>query len=303
MNSDEIQSVEDFAAWATNELSQADLYYGHGSQDAQDEGHWLASYIGQFNYPDFEDGWNNPLTDEQIAQGQQILKTRIQTKRPLAYLIKQIWFSGYRFYIDEKALVPRSHLGEWIAERFEPWIDSSHVHSILDLCCGGGSIGIACALSFDDVSVDLADLSEPALKVAKHNIDGYQLADRVRTIHSDLFENIERKYDLIVCNPPYVSFANMEKLPAEYTYEPEMALVSGEKGLDSIAIILNQVDQYLTANGFLVLEAGTAAPALEQALDQTPLNWMMSASGESVVLIISADEIRAYQHEIRSLLA
>ena len=298
----EIRSVEDFAVWASSELSKADLYYGHGSQDAEDEAYWLASYVGQFNYADFEDGWENPLDQEQITRGQQILKNRIETKKPLAYLIKQIWFAGNRYYIDEKALVPRSHLGEWIPEKFEPWIDSSKVHSILDLCCGGGSIGIACALSFSNVSVDLADLSKPALEVAQRNIAGYQLADRVQTIHSDLFENVNRQYDLIVCNPPYVSFANMEKLPVEYTFEPQMALVSGDKGLDSIAIILNQVDQYLSENGSLVLEAGTAAPALEQAMAQTPLNWMMSASGESVVLIISASEIKTYQEKIRKLL-
>jgi len=298
----EILSVEDFAVWACGELSQADLYYGHGAQDAEDEAFWLASYIGQFNYPDFEDGWQNPLTEKQVCRGRQILKARIETKKPLAYLINQIWFSGYRFYIDEKALVPRSHLGEWIPDQFEPWIDSSNVHSILDLCCGGGSIGISCALSFEGVSVDLADLSDQAIEVAQRNIDDYQLNDRVHTIHSDLFENINHRYDLIVCNPPYVSFANMEKLPPEYTYEPEMALVSGEKGLDSIAIILNQVDQYLSANGFLVLEAGTAAPALEDALDQTPLNWMMSASGESVVLIISADELKACREKIQKML-
>ena len=298
----EIQSVEDFAVWANTELSQADLYYGHGSQDSEDEAYWLASYIAQFNYPDFEDGWQNPLSEQQIDRGRQILKTRIQTKQPLAYLINQIWFAGNRFYIDEKALIPRSHLGEWIPEMFEPWIDSSEIHSILDLCCGGGSIGISCALRFDQAGVDLADLSDQAIEVARRNIDDYQLGDQVDTIHSDLFENINRKYDLIVCNPPYVSFSNMEKLPLEYTYEPEMALVSGEKGLDSIAIILNQVDQYLSAKGFLILEAGTAAPALDQALDQTPLNWMMSASGESVVLIISADEIKRYKERIRNLL-
>ena len=298
---DGVLNVEDFAVWACAELSGADLYYGHGSQDSEDEAYWLASYIARFNYPDFEDGWHNSLTEKQISRGREILKARIETKKPLAYLINQIWFAGHRFYIDEKALVPRSHLGEWIPDQFEPWIDSENVHSILDLCCGGGSIGISCALSFEGASVDLADLSDQAIEVAQRNIDDYQLNDRVHTICSDLFENIDSKYDLIVCNPPYVSFANMEKLPLEYTYEPEMALVSGEKGLDSITVILKQVDQYLSANGFLVLEAGTAAPALEDALDQIPLNWMMSASGESVVLIISADELRNYKKQIQNL--
>lgn len=297
-----ILSVEDFAVWACAELSRADLYFGHGAEDAEDEAFWLASYVGQFNYPDFEDGWQNPLTEKQISRGRQILKARIESKKPLAYLINQIWFAGYRFYIDEKALVPRSHLGEWIPDKFEPWIDSANVHSILDLCCGGGSIGISCALNFEGARVDLADLSGQAIEVARRNIDNYQLNDRVATIHSDLFENINHRYDLIVCNPPYVSFANMEKLPLEYTYEPDMALVSGEKGLDSIAVILNQVDRYLSANGFLVLEAGTAAPALEDALDQIPLNWMMSASGESVVLIISAGELKDYSEKIKKLL-
>lgn len=297
-----ILCVEDFALWASTELKQAALYYGHGSQNAEDEAFWLASYIAHFSCADFEDGWHRRLNQEQVRRGQQILKARIETKKPLAYLINQVWFAGYRFYIDERALVPRSHLGEWIPEQFEPWIDPKKIHSILDLCCGGGSIGISCALTFQGVSVDLADLSEQAIDVARRNVDDYRLQDRVHTIHGDLFENVNRQYDLIVCNPPYVSSANMEKLPAEYTYEPRMALMSGDEGLDSIAVILNEADQYLSENGYLVLEAGTAAPALEDALGQVPLNWMMSASGESVVLIISEEEIRTYQESIRKLL-
>lgn len=295
-------SVEDFALWAKGELSQQDLYHGHGAQDSEDEAYWLASHIGGFDHADFEHGWRNPLSEKQVQLGRELVAARISTKKPLAYLINQIWFAGYRFYIDENALVPRSHLGEWIPDRFEPWINSEDVGSILDLCCGGGSIGIACALYFDGIRVDLADLSRPAIEVAQRNIHDYQLGDRVRAIHSDLFENITQTYDLIVCNPPYVSFANMQKLPAEYSYEPEMALVSGKKGLDAIALILNQVGDYLTEKGFLVLEAGSAAPALDEALDQVSLNWMMSASGESVVLVISADEIRQNRADLRKLL-
>ena len=295
-------SVEQFAAWATSRLAKADLYYGHGCEDAEDEGFWLASYIADFDYADFNDGWEKQLTQSQILKGEEILSQRIETKKPLAYLINQIWFAGHCFYIDDGALVPRSHLGEWVADCFEPWINSSQVNRVLDLCCGGGSIGISAALYFNLANVDLADLSKPALKVCQRNINDYQLEQRVKTIHSDLFVDIQNRYDLILCNPPYVSEANMKKLPKEYRYEPEMALVSGVKGLDSIAIIINQAEQYLTDSGSLILEAGTAAPALEEALSQVPLNWMMSASGESVVLIITKKELLEFNDEIQSLL-
>ena len=294
-------SVKDFAVWAKSELEQANLYYGHGCEDAEDEGLWLASFIADFNYADFEGGWDRRLNDGQINRGRELLKQRIETQKPLAYLINQIWFAGHRFFIDERALVPRSHLGEWIVDCFEPWIDSNRVKSILDLCCGGGSIGVSAALHFDQVKVDLADLSKSALEVSERNINDYQLQQRVKTIESDLFSNIDSRYDLILCNPPYVSHINMEKLPQEYRYEPEMALVAGDEGLDSIAIILNQAEQHLTESGHLILEAGTAAPALESALDQVPLNWMMSASGESVVLIINKEELIQYRNRIKQL--
>ena len=168
-------TVEQFAARVTDQLLKADLYYGHGAEDAQDEAFWLASYIAGFDYQDFETGWEKILTQEQINEGHKLIKKRLETKKPLAYLINQIWFAGQRFFIDERALIPRSHLGEWVPERFEPWIDSTAVHCVLDLCCGGGSIGIACALHFEGIEVDLADLSKPALGVAQQNIDDYDL--------------------------------------------------------------------------------------------------------------------------------
>ena len=300
MNTENL-SVEDFAAWAASELEKVDLYYGHGSQDAQDEALWLASFIADFDYGDFEDGWNKVLTPDQVNLGRELVENRIKTKKPLAYLINQIWFAGHRFYVDERVLVPRSHLGEWIVDCFEPWVNTSQVSSILDLCCGGGSIGISAALYFDNADVDLADLSKPALEVCQHNIEAYELTQRVKTIHSDLFNNVHNCYDLILCNPPYVSHVNMAKLPQEYRYEPEMALVAGVEGLDSIATILNHCAQHLNDSGSLILEAGTAAPALEAALDQVPLNWMMSASGESVVLVISREELIEYQTKIAKL--
>ncbi len=301
-------SVEQFAAWVKQQLEKIDLYYGHGSQDAEDEAFWLASYIANFDYQDFasEDpnrGWKKQLTESQVQKGRELLKERINTRKPLAYIINEIWFAGYRFYIDERALVPRSHLGEWVVDCFEPWINSSEVNSILDLCCGGGSIGISAALYFDEVMVDLADLSESALEVCQRNIDQYKLDKQIKAIHSDLFENIKGRYDLILCNPPYVSETNMTKLPQEYRFEPEMALVSGPEGLDSISIILSEAGRYLTDSGHLILEAGTAAPTLERALTQVPLNWMMSASGESVVLIISRSELLQFHDEINALLS
>ena len=200
-------------------------------------------------------------------------------------------------------MVPRSHIGEWIEEKFEPWLDSSKIHRVLDLCCGGGSIGIACALYMEQVRVDLADLSADALAVARQNIENYQLAERVNIIHSDLFEAVEAQYDLIVCNPPYVSLQNMEKLPTEYRYEPEMALTAGQRGLDTIAHILKQAHQYLTDHGALILEAGTAAPQLEAALEAVPMTWLMSASGESVVLLITKKELHRHASILRQLTA
>lgn len=293
-----IHSVEDFVQWATPKMEVVDLYYGHGSENAEDEVAWIGSFIADFVREDFVDGWERLITVDQVVKGMHFLHQRITTKRPLGYILGQAWFAGYRFDIDERALIPRSHLGEWIPDNFMPWIPAEQTEKtnrILDLCCGGGCIGIAATLYTPGASLTLADLSEDALAVAKKNVARYNMEETAEIVHGNLYENIEGKFDLILTNPPYVVEQAFPNFPEEYHYEPKMAFVAGNLGLDIIIPILAKANDYLNDNGHLVMEAGTAAPALQEAYKDIPFTWLMSDSGEAVVLLMTKAECEKYQ--------
>ena len=198
------------------------------------------------------------------------------------------------FYIDERAIIPRSYLSEWIAESFEPWLDAKKTHSILDLCTGCGCIAISCALAFPQATVLASDLSQPALQVANINIAHYQLGERVKIHHADGFSGISQRFDLIVCNPPYVADEHMECLPAEYRHEPDSALRGGRNGLDFIAPMLGQAENYLTDDGILIVEAGSASHALEASYPTIPFTWLSTAYDEMVIFTLSASELREH---------
>lgn len=276
-------------------LQDAGLSYGHGVDNPQEEARWLVlaatnQQLGQQNY-----AWNRPLSERQINAIALLLTERITSRKPLAYLLGETWFAGYPFFIDERALVPRSFIAEWIQHRFEPWIDSSRVDSILDLCCGSGCIGIAAALEFTNARLVLSDLSADALQVAKINVGRHNLQHRTRIQHGRMFDGIEQKFDLIVCNPPYVCNARMAKLPPEYLHEPALALRAGADGLDFLRPLLKTARPYLNEHGAMIVEAGSASTALEMQCPTVPFNWMMTAHDETVLFAMSATELDRYQ--------
>ena len=276
-------------------LEQANLAYGHGVESAEDEAFWLVlsacnEKLGQAEYQ-----WHRVLNDQESEAVSTLVSERIRSRKPLAYLLGETWFAGFPFSIDERALVPRSFMAEWIGDRFEPWVDSNSVSSILDLCCGSGCIGIATALQFEEASLVLSDISPQALELAADNVARHNLQQRTRINHGAMFDGISEKFDLILCNPPYVSSERMARLPMEYRNEPSLALVAGDDGLDFLRPFLSQVRQYLHGNGVIIVEVGSASFAVEEEWPDVPFNWMMTEHDEMVLFAMSAAELDQFQ--------
>ncbi len=274
-------------------LDAAGLFFGHGTDNADDEAAWLVAHVAGIDLAEIDElPWQALLEAACERRARELVQRRIETRRPLAYLINEAWFAGQRFYVDERVIVPRSHLGEWIPDRFEPWVASDGVSRILDLCTGSGCIAIACALAFPEAVVDAADLSADALEVAAINVGNAGLGSRVTLHRGDLFEAVgDARYDLIVCNPPYVSSAIMQDLPDEYCFEPRLAFEGGVLGLDLIDRILAVAPRHLKPGGALVMEPGSAGPAVQERYPDLSLNWLSVSGGDDLVFEVSRESL------------
>ena len=287
----EMKSLRDCLRWSVSSFQRAGLHYGHGTDNAWDEARWLV--LGALALPFDSPEW---VLDARIATPErerlaQLLKRRVVDRVPVAYLLGEAHFAGLRFAVDENVLVPRSPIAEMIESGFEPWLGGLEPSRILDLCCGSGCIGIAAGLHFDGAAVDLADVSPAALEVARRNVALHGVEESVRVIESDLFAGLGgERYELILCNPPYVDAAEMTALPAEFRHEPRLGLAAGADGLDLVRRILQEARAHLSDDGMLVLEVGASAAALEAAYPRLPMVWPdFERGGQGVALIRAAD--------------
>ena len=288
-------NVEQKIEQVTSALENSGLAFGQEVESAEDEAVLIVlkgmnidvkSILGSDVHV-----WSQSIVEKQDIEIDKLVERRITTGKPFAYLVNESWFAGNRFYIDERALIPRSFLGEWVGDCFEPWINADNVSSILDLCTGSGCIAISCALSFPNAIVTASDIDADALAVAKINIEDYVLEDRVLLSQGDGFENIVGRFDLIVSNPPYVSDERMTALPEEFLEEPDKAFRGGADGLDFIVPMLARARDYLTENGVIIVEAGSASHALEQRYPNYPFTWISTEYDEMVVFVMTAAEL------------
>lgn len=272
-------------------FQQYPLFYGHGTDNPDDEAFTLVFAVLDRAFEQAETVWHEVLNPAQIDLVTSIAEQRIEKRIPLSYLTGKAWFAGLPFIIDQRALIPRSPIAELIQNRFSPWLQAGQSPRILDLCTGNGCIGIAAAVFMPDVSVDLADLSADALDLARQNVQKYELEGRVNVIQSDLFEALEgRQYDLIVSNPPYVPASSMEKLPEEYHHEPSNALEADDGGMAIVDKILEQSGNYMKNNGILIVEVGEIQIAVEQRYTSLPFIWLdFERGGEGVFLLHRQD--------------
>ena len=295
-DTDALLTIRDFVRWGASRFVDAKLYYGHGTDNPLDEALVLvlSALSLASGLPDHY--LDSRVTRPERARILDIFGQRIEHRVPAAYLTQEAAFAGLRFYVNEHVLVPRSPIAELIEAGFEPWVDPDSVTRVLDLCTGSGCIGIGCAYSFPDASVDAVDISPTALAVARKNIARHHLEERVEAIQSDLFSALKgRRYDLIVSNPPYVSLEEYSALPKEYHQEPILALEAGPDGLEFVSRILQEAADYLEVGGNLVVEVGRSAEALIDRYPQLPFLWIDFERGGDGVFLLTAEQLNEFQ--------
>lgn len=280
----------------TQQLQSANLFYGHGAVDASSEALWIVSKQCNLSPTEAIDHLDQIMNAEQISAAQEIARTRISTRKPLAYILGEAWLMGVPFYATEQSIVPRSWIAELIVDgSLEPWLPADG--KALDLCTGNGSLAILLALSCPDIHVSACDISMPALSVASRNLDRHGLSTQVELFEGDLWEALpephnDNRFDLIICNPPYVNSTSMNSLPAEYHAEPALALAGGEDGMDLIRQIIAGAPDYLSERGALLIEIGNEYENFKKAFPQVPVIWMEVSAGDEQVLLIQAEDLR-----------
>jgi len=292
---DDLQTVRDYLRYASTQFAASPLFFGHGTDNVWDEAVHLV--MRSLNLP-LENNTlflDARLTRDERAMILDRIERRVNERVPLAYLLGEAWFMGMPFHVDERVLVPRSPIGELLENGLQPWLGDIEVNRLLDLCTGSGCIGIGAAMVFEDAKVDLSDISGDALAVAESNIDLHDVRNRVRTVRSDVFENITGRYDVILSNPPYVDAEDLADMPDEYHHEPELGLAAGTDGLDIAHRILAKAADHLTEDGLLIVEVGNSWVALDQAYPDLPFTWLEFENGGDGVFLLRAEDLRAWQ--------
>ena len=285
------QSIEQVARL----LEKAKLHFGHGASDAESEALWIVSKQLDLSPSDTLDQLEQVIAPERHSKALELAQLRIDSQKPLAYLLGEAWLMGIPFYSNEQSIVPRSWIAELIVNGdLEPWLPADG--KALDLCTGNGSLAILLALACPDIQVSACDISLPALALASRNLDRHGLSEQIDLLNGDLWEalsepNEESRFDLIICNPPYVNAESMSKLPAEYLAEPSLALAGGEDGMDLIRKIIRGVPDYLSERGALLLEIGNEYENFKKAFPQIPVIWMEVSAGDQQVLLIQAEDL------------
>ena len=275
-------------------FDQAELFFGHGTDNAWDEAVYLVFCALQIPF-DSDDGiMSRELTPSELKRLEILAQRRIDEHIPVAYLVGEAWFAGLPFAVNEQVLIPRSPIAELIQQHFATLLPREP-ERILDLCTGSGCIGIAAALEFPGALVALADISEEALVLARRNVERYGLQERVQVVHSDLFAGLAATYDLIVSNPPYVSQDEVDELPPEYRHEPALGLVSADEGLEIPLRILREASDWLTEDGVLILEVGYSRAVLSERLAQVPLQWLEFANGGEGICRMTRKQLLHYR--------
>ena len=292
-------TIADLVASGAAALTAAGVAFGHGTATAEDESAWLTLWkLGLPLDSELAPGApeslaSQPVSAEQQAEVAELFAERIRTRKPAAYLTREAWLQGVPFYVDERAIVPRSFIAELLADGSIDDFLSENTHRVLDLCTGNGSLAVLAAMAYPEVVVTGADISPDALAVARINVDRHGLQERIALQASDGLAALPGPWDLILCNPPYVNAASMAALPAEYRAEPELALAGGTDGMDFVRRLLADAPARMSEHGVLVLEIGNERDYFEAAFPQLPVFWLDTSAGDDQVLLITRDALLA----------
>jgi len=294
MSTQHFCTVRDLLRYAVTRFNTEQLFFGHGSSNALDEAAYLILHTLKLPLDQLDPFLDARLLDDEIAAVLAIIERRSKDRVPAAYITNEAWLGAYRFYVDERVIVPRSFIAELIPHHFAPWIDNPDlIVNALDLCTGSGCLPVLLADAFPQARIDAVDISAEALQVARRNVDGYQLQERINLVESDLYTQLApRKYDLIISNPPYVNAGSMAKLPAEYLREPQLALAGGDDGMDLVRTIVAGAAERLTPEGILVVEIGNERAFAEAAFPELELTWLTTSAGDDMVFLLTAEQLQ-----------
>ena len=289
----DLLTVRDVLRFAVSRFREADVFFGHGFTDARHEAGYLIGWALHLPHATFDEWLDARLTVMERERVLALIEQRITTRKPAAYLTGEAWLGEFRFTVDERVLVPRSFIAGLLGEQFAPWIrEPDEVETALDLCTGSGCLAVLLAAAFRNANIDAADLSDDALAVARRNVDDHKLGDRIELVKSDLFHALtDRRYDVIVSNPPYVDALSMAALPAEYRHEPALGLAAGDDGLDIVHRLLRDAHRHLTPSGILVVEIGHNRDALEAAYPGIAFTWLDTPAGDEYVFLLERGQL------------
>jgi ribosomal protein L3 glutamine methyltransferase len=295
MTPDNFSTLRDLLRYAVTRFNSAKLFFGHGSSNAFDEAAYLILHTLKLPLDKLDPFLDARLLPQEIASVLDVIEQRATQRVPAAYITNEAWLDGYRFYVDQRVIVPRSFISELIREQFSPWVnDPDSVGSILELCTGSGCLSIMLADAFPNSHIDAVDISADALAVARRNVEEYELQDRITLIESDLYENVPvQEYDLIITNPPYVNAQSMGRLPEEYRREPQIALAGGADGMDLVRKIVAGAAERLTRQGILMVEVGNERAYAEAAFPELELTWLSTSAGDDMVFLLTADQVKS----------
>ena len=290
---EELFTIRDWLRFSVSRFEESEIFFGHGTDNAYDEAVWLIMSALHLPHDTLHNFLDARITESERKQLSHLIERRISERIPTAYLLREAWLQGFKFYVDERVIVPRSFIAELLEDGLQAWIEYPElIHSAADICTGSGCLGVLLANAFPDAVVDVVDISKDAINVCHINIANYGLENRVQAIESDMFAGLKgKKYDLIISNPPYVDAPSMATLPREYQNEPQIALGSGADGLDHTHTILREAKKHLNDDGILVVEIGHNRDALIDAYPDLPFTWLDTTSGDEFVFLLTKAQL------------
>lgn len=291
--SEELFTIRDWLRFTVSRFEESDIFFGHGTDNSYDEAVWLILSALHLPHDTLNNFLDAVITEQERKHLANLIDQRITKRTPTAYLVREAWLRGFKFYVDERVIVPRSFIAELLEDGLQPWIEYPElVHSAADICTGSGCLGILLAEAFPDAQIDVVDISPDAIAVANINIANYGLESRISAIQSDMFAALKgKKYDVIISNPPYVDAPSMATLPTEYRNEPQIALGSGVAGLDHTHTILREATKHLNDDGILVVEIGHNRDALLEAYPKLAFTWLEVESGNQFVFLLTKEQL------------
>ena len=296
---EELHTIRDWLRFTVSQFEESDIFFGHGTDNSYDEAVWLVLSALHLPHDTLHNFMDAVITEQERKHLAHLIEQRVTKRTPTAYLLREAWLRGFKFYVDERVIVPRSFIAELLdfneegEHGLQPWIEHPElINSAADICTGSGCLGILLANAFPDATIDVVDISADAIAVCNINIANYGLQDQITAIQSDMFSGLKGKtYDLIISNPPYVDAPSMAKLPTEYRNEPQIALGSGDAGLDHTYTILREAAKHLNDEGILVVEIGHNREALEAAYADIEFTWLQVESGDQFVFLLTKEQL------------